>query len=119
MIRFNYQTYLNYHHKNESWLIKITKINEENEREAMPPPFSILYFEIHTTSLSYNLGHDVNDPVTEIRVRYQEEPEISLEGSEDAILQSFCEYIQAKDPDILFSSNQHSGSTTALNYLFA
>jgi DNA polymerase elongation subunit (family B) len=56
--------------------------------------------------------------VTEIRVRYQEEPEISLEGSEDAILQSLCEYIQAKDPDILFSSNQHSRSTTALDYLF-
>ncbi len=104
--------------KNESRLIKITKINEEDEMAATPPPFSILYFEIHTTSSSYNLGHDVNDPVTEIRIRYQEEPEISLEGSEDAILQSFCEYIQAKDPDILFSSNQHSRSTTTLDYLF-
>jgi DNA polymerase elongation subunit (family B) len=77
-----------------------------------------LYFEIHTTPSSYNLGHDVNNPVTEIRVRYQEEPEISLEGSEDTILQSFCEYIQDKDPDILFSSNQHSRSTTTLDYLF-
>jgi len=104
--------------KNESRLIKITKINEEDEMAAAPPPFSILYFEIHTTSSSYNLGLDVNDPVTEIRVRYQEKPEISLEGSEDAILQSFYEYIQAKDPDILFSSNQHSRSTTALDYLF-
>jgi len=104
--------------KNESRLIKITKINEEDEMAAAPPPFSILYFEIHTTSSSYNLGLDVNDPVTEIRVRYQEKPEISLEGSEDAILQSFYEYIQAKDPDILFSSNQHSRSTTSLDYLF-
>ena len=104
--------------KNESRLIKMTKINEEDEMAAAPPPFSILYFEIHTTSSSYNLSHDVNVPVTEIRVRYQEEPEISLEGSEDAILQSFCEYIQAKDPDILFSSNQHSRSTTTLDYLF-
>jgi hypothetical protein len=56
--------------KNESRLIKITKITG---MEAAPPPFSILYFEIHTTSSSYTLGHDVNDPVTEIRVRYQEE----------------------------------------------
>jgi DNA polymerase elongation subunit (family B) len=104
--------------KNESRLIKITKIKEEDELAATPPPFSILYFEIHTTSSSYNLSPDVNDPVTEIRVRYQEEPEISLEGSEDAIIQSFCEYIQAKDPDILFSLNQHSGSTTTLDYLF-
>jgi DNA polymerase elongation subunit (family B) len=104
--------------KNESQLVKITKINEEHEMEAAPPPFSILYFEIHTTSSSYNLALDVNGPVTEIRVRYQEEPEIFLEGSEDAIFQSFCEYIQAKDPDILFSLNQHSRSTTALDYLF-
>ena len=85
--------------KNETRLIKITKINEEDDREPTAPPFSILYLEIHTTS-SYNSGHDVNDPVTEIIVRYQEEPEISLEGTEDAILQSFREYIQAKDPDI-------------------
>jgi DNA polymerase elongation subunit (family B) len=104
--------------KNESRLIRISKINEEEEMEAKPPPFSILYIEIHTASSSYNLGHDVNDPVTEIRVRYQEEPEISLEGSEDFIFQSFSEYIQAKDPDILFSSNQHSRSTTPFDYLF-
>src|SRR2546422_633916 len=103
--------------KNETRLIKITKINEEDDREPTAPPFSILYLEIHTTS-SYNSGHDVNDPVTEIIVRYQEEPEISLEGTEDAILQSFCEYIQAKDPDILFSSNRYSRSTTPLDYLF-
>jgi DNA polymerase elongation subunit (family B) len=76
-----------------------------------------VHFEIHTPSSSYNLIQDVNVPVTE-RVRYQEEPEISIEGGEDAILSSFCEYIQAKDPDILFSSNQHSRSTITLDYLF-
>jgi DNA polymerase elongation subunit (family B) len=103
---------------NESRLIKITKITEEEKMAAAPPPFSILYFEIHTTSSSYNLGRDVNIPVTEIRVRYQEEPEIFLEGCEDAIFQSFCEYIQAKDPDILFSLNQHYRSITTLDYLF-
>ena len=42
--------------KNELRLIKITKINEEDEMAAAPPPFSILYFEIHTTSSSYNLA---------------------------------------------------------------
>jgi DNA polymerase elongation subunit (family B) len=103
--------------KNRSRLIKITKINKDDDVTVAPPPFSILYFEFHTTSSSYNLGHDVNDAVTEIKVRYQEEPEISLEGSEDAILESFCEYIQTKDPDILFSLNQHSRTTT-LDYLF-
>jgi DNA polymerase-2 len=102
--------------KNESRLIKITKINED--RVAAPPPFSILYFEIHTTSPTYNFGHDVNDLVIRIRARYQHEPEIAFEGSEDSILKDFCEYVQAKDPDILFSSTQHSRSITALDYLF-
>ncbi|MGB6671027.1 MAG: hypothetical protein WBE34_01200, partial [Candidatus Nitrosopolaris sp.] len=43
--------------KNELRLIKITKINED--LGAAPPPFSILYFEIHTASSSSNFGHDV------------------------------------------------------------
>jgi DNA polymerase elongation subunit (family B) len=73
--------------KNESRLIKITKIEED--LAAALPPFSILYFEIHTTSSMYNLGHDVNDPITEIRARYQQEPEISFEGNEDSILKDF------------------------------
>jgi DNA polymerase elongation subunit (family B) len=103
------------YNKNDSRLIKISKINED--LVAPPPPFSILYFEIHTRSSSNNLGHDVNDPITEIRARYQHEPEISFKGSEDSILKDFSEYALANDPDILVSSNQHSGTTT-LDYLF-
>ena len=34
------------------------------------------------------------------------------------MLQSFCEYVLSKDPDILFSLNQHSRRTTPLDYLF-
>jgi DNA polymerase elongation subunit (family B) len=102
--------------KNESRLIKITKINEDLAAE--PPPFSILYFEIYTLS-SYNLGaDDLNDPVTEIRARYQQEPDFSFSGSEDSILKDFSEYVLAKDPDILVSSTQHSRSLTALDHLF-
>ena len=86
---------------------------------AAPPPFSILYFEIHTTSSSYNFGAMMS------MTRSQRlEPDINknqkshLEGSEDSILKDFSEYILAKDPDILVSSNQHSRSTTILDYLF-
>ena len=101
--------------KNESRLIKITKIDEDLAAE--PPPFSILYFEIHTTSSMYNLGDDLNDAITDIRARYQHEPEISFEGSEDSVLKDFSEYVQDNDPDILVSSNQHSRSTTVLDSL--
>ena len=102
--------------KNESRLIKITKINEE--LAVAPPPFSILYFEIHTRSSKYNLGDDLNDAITDIKARHQHEPEISFEGSEDSVLKDFSEYVQDNNPDILFSSNQHSRSTTILDYLF-
>jgi DNA polymerase elongation subunit (family B) len=97
-------------------LIKITKINEG--LVAPPPPFSILYFEIHATSSSYNLSNDVNDPIIRIRARYQQEPEISFEGSEDNILKDFSECVLAKDPNILVSSTQHCRSITILDYLF-
>ncbi len=104
--------------KNESRLIKITKISDD-ELAVAPPPFSILYFEIHTPSSSCNFdaAHS-NDPITEIRARYKQEPEILFDGSEDRILQDFSEYVIANDPDILVSSNQQSRSSTNLDYLF-
>ena len=103
--------------KNESRLIKINKIDEGLAAE--PPPFSILYFEIQTSS-PYNFGaYDLNDPITEIRARYQQEPDISFGGSEESILKDFFEYILSKDPDILISSNQHSRNSPIVEYLFA
>jgi DNA polymerase elongation subunit (family B) len=93
--------------KNESGLIDLSKINEDDNPTVAPPSFSILYFEIHTAS-SYKLGtNDVNNRITQIRVRYQAEPEISLEGNEDIIINDFCKYVLARDPDILVSTNQH------------
>ena len=100
----------------ESRLIKITKMDEDSV--AAPLPFSIMYFEIHTTSSTSYFDHDVNDPITEIRARYQEEREICFEGNEDSIFHSFCEYVLAKDPDILFSSTPYSRRTITLDYLF-
>jgi len=90
--------------KSDSRLIKISKITEEED--VATPPFSILYFEIHTASSSspYNLGHD---QIGEISVRYSQELEISFEGSEENIITEFCKYVLAKDPDILICISNH------------
>lgn len=87
--------------KSDSRLIKISKITEEED--VATPPFSILYFEIHTasSSSSYNLGLD---PIREIKVRYQQELEISLEGSEENIITEFCKYVLAKDPATILNT---------------
>ena len=104
--------------KDESRLINLSKINEDDILTVVPPPFSILYFEIHTAS-PYNLGpDDFTSRVTEVRMRYQEEPEISLDGSEDIILKDFRRYVLTKDPDILVSTNQYSRNIVILEYLF-
>ncbi|SRR6266487_419630 len=84
--------------KNDSRL-KISKIKDDED--VATPPFSILYFEIHTASLSSSSCNLGLDPIREIKVRYQQELEISLEGSEENIITDFCKYVLAKDPDIL------------------
>ena len=85
-------------------MIQISKINDKEH--VSTPPFSILYFEIHTASSFYNIGNDQN-PVREISVRYRQELEILFEGSEESIITDFCKYVQAKDPDILICINSH------------
>ncbi|MFZ0511980.1 MAG: DNA polymerase domain-containing protein, partial [Candidatus Nitrosopolaris sp.] len=103
--------------RNDSKLITLAKISEV---EVALPPFSILYFELDTELSRYNLGlHDVNDPITKIRVRYEEEAQIMFQGNEEAILTDFCRYVLSKDPDILISTEQYYQSTSVLRYLFA
>jgi hypothetical protein len=68
-----------------SRLIRITTINEN---VVSPPPFSILYFDVQFSFSPYS-GTDDCDPITEIRARYQEEPEVSFEGDEDSIFKVF------------------------------
>jgi DNA polymerase elongation subunit (family B) len=87
--------------KNDSRLIKINKITE---KDIVTPPFSILYFEIHTASSSSSYDSGL-DQIREISVRYQQDLETSFEGSEENILIEFCRYILTKDPDILIGSS--------------
>jgi len=67
----------------------ITKI-DEHEGGVQPPPFTILYFEVTTLSSLYSLdSHDVNDPIKQITVRYQEEQEVTFADDEETILEDF------------------------------
>ncbi|MGA9151025.1 MAG: hypothetical protein WBZ36_10625 [Candidatus Nitrosopolaris sp.] len=88
-----------------------------DEFSVEPPPFSVLYFEVITSLSTYSLGsHDFNDPIRQINIRYQDETEITFEGSEEKMLTDFCKYVLTKDPDILISPKQHYRSV--LKYLF-
>lgn len=100
----------------DSLLISITKMDEF---DAEPPPFTIMYFQVITSSRSYMDSHDIIDPIRQINAKYQEEPEIIFEDNEKSMLTDFCKYILAKDPDILISPKQRYRSTNVLHYLFA
>ena len=96
-------------------LITLTKIDELE----VPPPFTVLYFEVISASSQYSLdSHDVNDPIRYINARYQEEAEITFEGSEEKMLRDFCNYVLTTDPDIMVSTKGHYRSTDILHYLF-
>jgi DNA polymerase elongation subunit (family B) len=101
----------------DSQLITLTKMDES---DVEPPPFTALYFEAITSSSAYSLDSgDFNNPVRRICARFQEQPEIIFERSEEQTLTDFCKYALAKDPDILVSPKQHYSSNGILQYLFA
>jgi DNA polymerase elongation subunit (family B) len=96
----------------------ITKIDEHDCGIQPPPPFTILYFEVTTSSSLYSLdAHDVNDPIKQITAKYQEELEVTFADDEETILEDFCNYVLTNDPDILISTEQHCLGTSVLEYL--
>ena len=101
---------------NGSKLLEITKIDDEEE--VSPPPFSLLYFDIHT--FSGILASD--DAIRLIKVRYEdvernEREDILFESSEErTILQDFSNYLFAKDPDIIICMGDYDNRV--LQYLF-
>jgi DNA polymerase elongation subunit (family B) len=108
-----------------SKLVQITKVDDDKEQEQVspsPPPFSLLYFDLHT--FSGILASD--DPIRLIKVRYEsyekkerEEEDIFFQNTEEkAILQEFSNYVHAKDPDIIICMGDY-GNNTILHYLFA
>ncbi len=81
-------------------IIGITNIEEDT---CTPPPFSILYFDIH-----YDLD---SNQIRQIRVRYEGEQDVFFEGDEESIIKKFHEYVVNKNPDILVSSRDNYNST--------
>jgi DNA polymerase elongation subunit (family B) len=101
---------------NGSKLLEITK--SDDEEEVSPSPFSLLYFGIHTFSGTLASG----DAVKLIKAMYEdfeknEREDILFESSEErTIMQDFCDYVLAKDPDIIICMGDYDN--TVLQYLF-
>ena len=101
-----------------SKVINLTKV--ENEDEISPPPFLILYIEVQTFSGKIN----PEEPIGMIKLRYEDvsDPRQVVETldnkEEKDILETFCSYVQEKDPDIFVFEGDHYANTI-LDYLFA
>ncbi|HET7391449.1 MAG TPA: DNA polymerase domain-containing protein [Nitrososphaeraceae archaeon] len=106
---------------------EITKLDDDKDQEEVslsPPPFSLLYFDLHT--FSGILAPD--DGIRLIKVRYEDfgekkerqEEDILFQNTEEkAILQEFSDYILAKDPDIIICMGDYDNNNTVLRYMFA
>jgi DNA polymerase elongation subunit (family B) len=78
-----------------SKLIQAVKVDDKNN--VHPPPFSMLYFDLHT----YSGILASEDSIRIIKVRYGEEEAVFENGDEQVILQQFSQYVHEKDPDII------------------
>jgi DNA polymerase elongation subunit (family B) len=86
---------------------RLTTLTRLNESDVEPPPFSILYFEISTSSSPYSLdSHSTSDPISRITASYQEEPELTFEDNEEKMLTDFCEYVLAKKVESVYKTRQ-------------
>jgi DNA polymerase elongation subunit (family B) len=100
-------------------LLRIIKVKDD-EQEVSPPPFSLLYFDIQTSSGKFTS----EDPIRMISVRYEDngdskekEEHVSFQSDEEnTILQDFSNYLLDKDPDIVVCTGE-SGSKL-FHYLF-
>lgn len=103
----------------DSKVVSLTKIDDENKTDL--PPFTILYIDIQTFSGEIN----PEDPIIMVRTRFEGETSIQrqntetlIEGREEKdILERFCNYVQAEDPDIIVSASDHF-TDRVLDYLF-
>ena len=100
-----------------SKLVELTKL--EDEDDILPPPFSILYIDIQTLSGKISPA----DPVIMIKARYEDardqQQEVLFDSKpEKDILVDFCNYVEAKDPDVVVLLGDHFANTI-LDYLFA
>jgi DNA polymerase elongation subunit (family B) len=92
-------------------LLSMVKVNDEND--VHPPPFSLLYFDLHT--YSGILASD--DTIRVIKVRYEENEVVFDSSEEKVILQQFSGYVQQKNPDIIVCMGDYDNGKV-LRYLF-
>jgi DNA polymerase elongation subunit (family B) len=89
-------------------------VKVDDESDVHPPPFSLLYFDLHT----YSGILASEDAIRVIKVRYVEDEAIFDNSEEKVILQQFSEYIQEKNPDIIVCMGDYDNGK-ALWYLLA
>ena len=103
-----------------SKLLKMTKIDDDEE--VHPPPFSLLYFDLHT--YSGILASD--DAIRLIKVRFEDYQKTEKAGEdilfnnseENVILQQFSNYILEKNPNVIICMGDYDDGKV-LRYLFS
>jgi hypothetical protein len=73
-----------------SKLLEVVKVDDEND--VYPPPFSLVYFDLHTYSGILAL----EDAIRVIKVRYEQNESVFDNSEERVILQQFYDYVQEK-----------------------
>jgi DNA polymerase elongation subunit (family B) len=92
---------------NGSKLAGISKLDDE--KKVFQPPFSLMHFSVQTVSGKFR----PDDPVSIIKVRYEDEDCWFQNNEEKNIFEGFCKYVCSKDPDIIVCAGN-----TVLQYLF-
>jgi DNA polymerase elongation subunit (family B) len=93
-----------------SKLLQAVKLDDEND--VNPPPFSLLYFDLHT--YSGLLASD--DAIRLIKIKYGGD-EVVFDNNEEVILQQFSDYVHDKNPDIIVCMGDYDNGKV-LRYLF-
>jgi DNA polymerase elongation subunit (family B) len=94
-----------------SKLLHAVKVDDEND--VNPPPFSMLYFDLHT----YSGLLASEDSIRIIKVRYGEDETVFENGDEQLILQQFSDYVHEKNPDIIVCMGDYDNGKV-LQYLY-
>ncbi len=95
-----------------SSLLGAVKIDDEDN--VNPPPFSMLYFDLHT----YSGILASEDSIRIIKVKYGEDGVVFDNNDEKIILQQFSDYIYDKNPDIIVCMGDYDNGQV-LRYLLA
>ena len=95
-----------------SKLLQAIKVDDEDA--VNPPPFSLLYFKLHT----YSGLLASEDAIRIIKVRYGEDEIVFENSDEHILLQQFSQYVREKDPDIIVCLGDYDNGKK-LRYLLA